>query len=36
MLSVWVKFAYTSFYSVVQYVPDPVADERLNVGVIGC
>ncbi len=24
----------TSFYSVVQYVPDPIADERINVGVI--
>lgn len=23
-----------SYYSIVQYVPDPVADERLNVGVI--
>jgi Protein of unknown function (DUF3037) len=23
-----------SFYSVVQYVPDPVADERVNVGVV--
>jgi hypothetical protein len=23
-----------SFYSVVQYVPDPVADERVNIGVI--
>lgn len=23
-----------SFYAIVQYVPDPVADERLNVGVI--
>lgn len=24
----------TSFYTVVQYVPDPVADERINVGVL--
>src|SRR5579885_3191655 len=23
-----------SFYTVVQYVPDPVADERINAGVI--
>jgi DUF3037 family protein len=25
-----------SFYTVVQYVPDPIADERMNVGVIVC
>ena len=24
----------TSHYSIVQYVPDPIADERINVGVI--
>ena len=24
-----------AYYTVVQYVPDPVADERINVGVVG-
>ena len=24
----------TSFYSVVQFVPDPIIDERLNIGVV--
>ena len=24
----------SSYYSVVRYVPDPVADERINVGVV--
>lgn len=24
----------TSFYTVVQYIPDPIADERINIGVI--